>query len=100
MFDHTKLSGRDSLLLKVLCSLVGAMFGFLLLVLQVVVFTEIMITPAIPGNAVPAPKPLTNSSQCFGIDWDELDIDGRRFTPFDANHDGVIDCDSDIELGA
>jgi hypothetical protein len=37
---------------------------------------------------------------CDNVDWEARDVDGRKFTPFDANGDGFIDCTSDVELGA
>ena len=39
-------------------------------------------------------------STCDNVDWTARDVDGRQFTPFDANGDGFIDCTSDVELGA
>lgn len=37
---------------------------------------------------------------CDSVDWFAQDGDGRWFVPFDANHDGFIDCGSDVELGS
>lgn len=37
---------------------------------------------------------------CSRVDWLNQDEDGRLFVPKDLNGDGVIDCNSDLELGA
>jgi hypothetical protein len=42
----------------------------------------------------------TPSHACDRIDWRQTDRDGSPLIPFDANEDGYIDCQSDIELGS
>jgi len=37
---------------------------------------------------------------CSRVDWLAQTEEGQFFVPTDVNHDGVINCDSDIELGA
>lgn len=100
MFDHARLTRRESLLLRAVMTLVAGCFGFIILTVQVMIMAEIVVTDTVSGKAVPAPKTLSPGSQCFGIDWHELDHTGTPYTPFDANRDGMIDCDSDIELGS
>lgn len=36
---------------------------------------------------------------CSKVNWLSQDEDGFFFTPLDKNHDGAIDCNSDVELG-
>jgi hypothetical protein len=48
------------------------------------------------SNHTTTPPP----SNCFNINWTELDTDGMPFIPVDVNNDGFIDCNSDLELGA
>lgn len=36
---------------------------------------------------------------CTEVDWLSVNEDGRYFVPLDKNHDGAIDCNSDVELG-
>lgn len=100
MFDHARLTRRESLLLRAAMTVVAGCFGFIILCIQVISLDAMVSTDTVTGNPVPAPKPFTGGSQCFGIDWAELDHTGTPYTPFDANRDGMIDCDSDIELGS
>lgn len=100
MFDHARLTRTESFLLRALMTVVAGCFGFIILCVQVISLDAMLTTDTVTGNAVPAPKPFTGGSQCFGVDWTEPDTDGRLFVPFDANRDGMIDCDSDIELGS
>lgn len=100
MFDHSRLTRRESLLLRAVMTVVAGCFGFIILCVQVISLDAMLTTDTVTGNAVPAPKTLSPGSQCFGIDWHEVDPSGRPYTPFDANRDGLIDCDSDIELGS
>lgn len=100
MFDHARLTRKESFLLRALMTVVAGCLGFIILCVQVIGLDAMLTTDTVTGNAVPAPKTLTGGSQCFGIDWHELDHTGTPYTPFDANRDGVIDCDSDIELGS
>ena len=37
---------------------------------------------------------------CSRVDWLSQDGDGRWLVPTDLNHDGFINCDSDLELGS
>ena len=57
----------------------------------------IYATPAAPAPYDPPAGTGHQEGQtvpsCEGIDWDEVD-------PVDLNHDGYIDCGSDLELGA
>jgi hypothetical protein len=57
--------------------------------------TPITVTPA----ATAAPDWVVTDA-CDNIDWRQTDGDGSPLIPFDANEDGYIDCQSDIELGS
>lgn len=100
MFDHARLTRRESLLLRAVMTVVAGCFGFIILCVQVISLDAVLTTPIVTGNAVPAPKTLSPGSPCFGVDWHELNEQGVPYTPFDMDRDGMIDCDSDIELGS
>lgn len=40
------------------------------------------------------------TGDCSHVNWTEKTADGSYYVPTDVNNDGVIDCGSDIELGA
>jgi hypothetical protein len=43
---------------------------------------------------------LPTIGDCSRVDWTAVDVHGRPFVPIDLNHDGFINCVSDLELGA
>lgn len=100
MFDHSRLTRHESLLLRVFMTVVAGCFGFILLTTQMMLLDAMVTDDVVTGKAVPAPKPFTGGSQCFGVDWHELNDQGTPYTPLDLNRDGMIDCGSDIELGS
>lgn len=57
-------------------------------------------THALSTSNTAPPVPATTTDACDRIDWHATDRDGQPFTPTDINHDNMIDCTSDIELGA
>lgn len=96
MFDFSRLSPGESIALKAMCTLVMGLIGFVLTTAFLVGLADAMTPDPIQGTAVPA----STTSVCGRIDWQGQDVDGRVFVPFDANQDGMIDCESDIELGS
>lgn len=96
MFNHNRLSRSESLLARAAMSVVAGLIGFTLTVGFLVGVADAMTPDPNQGTAVPA----STTSMCGRVDWDEQDIDGRKFVPFDANQDGMIGCESDIELGS
>lgn len=61
------------------------------LILLAIVALQLILIGALTASWALADTDLPTIGDCTGIDLS---------TTFDANHDGVIDCGSDIELGA
>lgn len=94
--DHSRLSRRESVLIRAAFAIVFGVFGFVVMVGFLVGVADAMTTDKVPGKPVPS----MTTSVCAGIEWGKTDVDGRIMIPFDANQDGMIDCRSDIELGS
>ena len=86
-------------------------------ILAVVTATTALITPAATDASHPHRIPTAEtiesylaaygdavrfptSGDCSRVDWLSQDGDGEWFLPVDLDGDGVISCESDMELGA
>lgn len=96
MRNQSRFSEHDMILVKLLCGILTAAFMITWFAASVEFLNDLSTPKQVAGTAS---AEFMFSPNCKGVDWTVTDVDGRVFLPFDANRDGVVNCDSDIETG-